>query len=525
MKEHRISHVEQGSIAEETGIEAGDVLLSVNGKEVGDIFDYRLFCQEEQLTVLIRKGDTSKDAGEEWEIEIEKDPYEDPGLIFEKGLMDEYRSCCNGCVFCFIDQMPKGMRKTLYFKDDDARLSFLQGNYVTLTNMSDRDIDRILEYHLSPINISFHTTNPELRVRMLRHPKAGEEALSKARRLAREGTGIELNGQIVLCKGLNDGHELDRTMRDLLHEYAPGLVSVSVVPVGLTRYRKGLYPLEAFTSGEAKQVLSQIHTVQEEALRTRNTRFVYAADEWYLMAARKPCVTKDTDSAQRRRGTEEEEEERRLFELTDTVDNILPKAEEYDGYPQLENGVGMTRLLVDEFREGLRLLTRWVNALEKGAGEAPEGTPVLRTFSNEISFCTGMLILPVLEELFSEAMAICPGLCVHLYPVRNDFFGEQITVSGLLTGKDIIRQCKGRPFGSKLCLPASLLRSGERVLLDDVTVDEIEEALGITIAINGHSGFDLVSALFDLPEGYFDADRLTPDPEINPYEIRTEDAV
>ncbi|MBQ6903660.1 MAG: PDZ domain-containing protein, partial [Lachnospiraceae bacterium] len=212
-KEHIISGVEAGSIAEEMGIEAGDVLLSVNGKEIRDIFDYRLACQQEEIVVLIRKGDgaagaadaeaetaeTEGSAGEEWELEIEKDPYEDLGLGFERGLMDDYRSCCNGCVFCFIDQMPKGMRPTLYFKDDDARLSFLQGNYVTLTNMTDREIDRILEYHLSPINVSFHTTNPELRCRMLRHPKAGE-ALEKAKRLAAEGTGIELNGQIVLCR-------------------------------------------------------------------------------------------------------------------------------------------------------------------------------------------------------------------------------------------------------------------------------------------------------------------------------------
>ena len=467
MKEHVISKVDTGSIAEEMEIAPGDVLLAINDKEIRDIFDYRMQIQKDLITVLIRKsgvtGDTGEDGGhpeeaEEWELEIEKDPYEDLGLSFESGLMDDYRSCKNGCVFCFIDQMPKGMRDTLYFKDDDARLSFLQGNYVTLTNMTDREIDRILEYHLSPINVSFHTTNPELRVKMLRNPRAGE-ALEKAKRLSAEGTGIELNGQIVLCKGLNDGDELSRSLHDLFYEYAPGLKSVSVVPVGLTKHREKLYPLEPFTREDALKTLDIIHSFQKKAYAERGTRFVYAGDEWYFLAA---------DS------------------ITGDIGSYFPKDEEYDGYVQLENGVGMTRLLIDEFRAALHNIT-----------DGPESKITdLQSYHNEISFCTGMLFYPVLQALFEEARALAPGLTVHLYPVKNDFFGEQITVSGLLTGGDIIRALKGKRFGKKLYLPGSVLRAGERVLLDDVTVDRIEDTLKIEVAISGHSGYDLVAALF-----------------------------
>ena len=456
MKEHVISKVDSGSIAEEMEIEPGDVLLAVNGKEIRDIFDYRMQIQKDLITVVVRKAD--ENAGE-WELEIEKDPYEDLGLSFESGLMDDYRSCKNGCVFCFIDQMPKGMRDTLYFKDDDARLSFLQGNYVTLTNMTDREIDRILEYHLSPINVSFHTTNPELRVKMLRNPKAGE-ALEKARRLSAEGTGIELNGQIVLCKGLNDGAELERSLHELFYDYAPGLRSVSVVPVGLTKHRDKLYPLEPFTREDAIKTLDIIHAFQEKAFAERGVRFVYAGDEWYFLAA---------DST------------------TSDFDKLFPEDEAYDGYVQLENGVGMTRLMMDEFRAALHNITSDPNI----------NITDLQSYKNEISFCTGMLFYPVLQALFQEARAVAPGLTVHLYPVKNEFFGERITVSGLLTGGDIIRSLRGKRFGKKLYLPGSVLRAGERVLLDDVTVDQIADALKIEVAISGHSGYDLVAALFD----------------------------
>lgn len=279
---------------------AGDTLLQINGEEIGDIFDYQYLMQDEYIEVLLQKAD-----GEEWLLEIDKDYGEDLGIEFENGLMDDYRSCHNKCIFCFIDQMPEGMRKTLYFKDDDSRLSFLQGNYVTLTNMSDHDLERIVKYRLSPINISFQTTNPQLRCKMLNNRFAGE-ALKKADRLYE--AGIAMNGQIVLCKGVNDKEELERSISDLTG-YLPHLESVSVVPVGLSKYRDGLYPLEPFTEEDAVEVLDTIHRWQDRLYAEYGTHFVHASDEWYLLAGRK-----------------------------------LPEAGRYDGYLQLENGVGMLQI-------------------------------------------------------------------------------------------------------------------------------------------------------------------------------------
>ena len=275
--EHIVKAVEPGSIAEEMGIESGDRLLSINDKEIEDVFDYHYLVNDEEIVLLIQKPD-----GEEWELEIEKDYEEDLGIVFEQGLMDEYRSCRNNCIFCFIDQMPKGMRDTLYFKDDDSRLSFLQGNYITLTNMSDHDIDRIVKYHLEPINISFQTTNPELRCKMLHNRFAGE-ALKKVDRLY-EG-GIQMNGQIVLCKGINDGEELERSIREL-SKYLPLLQSVSVVPVGLTKFRDGLYPLEPFTPEDAREVIETIEKWQKIIYDAYGTHFIHAGDEWYILAER-----------------------------------------------------------------------------------------------------------------------------------------------------------------------------------------------------------------------------------------------
>ena len=309
-KEHKICSVEPGSIAEQLNIEPGDFLLSINGQQMDDIFDYHFLVSDEQLVILIRKAD-----GEEWELDIDKDYSEDLGIGFENGLMDEYHSCRNKCIFCFIDQMPPNMRETLYFKDDDSRLSFLQGNYVTLTNMSDEDIDRIIRYKLAPINISVHTTNPELRCKMLNNRFAGE-ALEKVRKLYE--AGIEMNGQIVLCKGINDGEELERSIRDLAG-YIPYMESVSVVPVGLTKYRDNLYPLQPFTKEDAREVLAIIHKWQKICYEKHGTHFIHAGDEWYLLAE---------------------------------ID--FPEEERYDGYIQLENGVGMMRLLYEEFQECLR---------------------------------------------------------------------------------------------------------------------------------------------------------------------------
>ena len=434
--QHTVRKIEQGSIAEEMGIEPGDVLLTINGSAVEDIFDYRYLIQDEYIEVLIRKPD-----GEEWLLEIDKDCDEDLGIQFENGLMDDYRSCRNKCIFCFIDQMPKGMRETLYFKDDDSRLSFLQGNYVTLTNMSQRDIDRIIRYRLSPINISFQTTNPELRCRMLNNRFAGK-ALEQVRRLYE--AGITMNGQIVLCKGINDGAELERSISDLT-AYLPHLESVSVVPVGLSRFRDGLYPLEPFGAADAKEVLSCIHRWQERLYPQYGLHFVHASDEWYVMAGEE-----------------------------------LPEAARYDGYLQLENGVGMLRLFLDEFDEALE---------EAGAAASVGGWD--RT-AGELSVVTGRLAYPYVREMAGRMRERFPFLCIHVYAITNDFFGEQITVSGLLTGQDIIAQLRDKPLGTRILLPQNVLRSGEDYFLDDVTVAEVEKALQVKADIVKSSGHDFV---------------------------------
>lgn len=436
-KEHKIACVTADSIAAELEIQPGDVLLSVNGAQIADVFDYHYQIHEEYLTVVIRKQD-----GEEWELDIEKDYDEDLGIEFESGLMDDYRTCSNHCIFCFIDQMPPGMRKTLYVKDDDARLSFLQGNYITLTNMKDEDIARVIRYKLSPVNISVQAMNPDLRCKMLRNRFAGE-ALSKMRRLYE--AGIAMNGQIVLCKGINDGQELERSIRELT-AYIPNMQSVSVVPVGLTRYRDGLYPLEPFTQADALEVLEMIHKWQAYCMKQWGIHFVHASDEWYLLAGAP-----------------------------------LPQADNYDDYMQLENGVGMIRLLVDEFRE----------AAAKQTSSCGQG---------RLSVATGLLAAPLLRKLADEFMQRFPGREIQVFPIRNDFFGEQITVAGLLTGQDLLAQLKGQDLGSCLLLPCSLLRSGEEVFLDDLTVTELKNALQVKIVIVNSNGQDLFDAFFEESE-------------------------
>lgn len=433
---HIVEKVAPGSIAEELEIAAGDTLVEINGKRIEDIFDYQYYTQDEYIEVLIRKP-----SGEEWLLEIDKEYDEDLGITFGNGLMDEYRSCHNKCIFCFIDQMPKGMRDTLYFKDDDSRLSFLQGNYVTLTNMSDEDVDRIIRYHLSPINVSFQTTNPELRCRMLNNRFAGQ-ALEKAWKLAR--AGITMNGQIVLCKGVNDGAELERSIRDL-SAYLPNLESVSVVPVGLSKYREGLFSLEPFTKEDAKQVLSVIHRWQKQLYPEYGVHFIHASDEWYILAGEE-----------------------------------LPEEERYDGYLQLENGVGMLRLLINEFQEAFDELK-----ITKGVKIAPR----------ELSIATGKLACRFITDMAGQVMEAYPQLKIHVYAVRNDFFGEMITVSGLLTGQDLLAQLQGQALGEKLLLPQNVLKSGETVFLDDMTVAELEKALQVPIDIVKSSGQDLLDAM------------------------------
>lgn len=437
-KQHIISRVLPGSIAEELEIEAGDKLLSIDNTEIEDIFDYQFLIQDTYIEVLIEKQD-----GEQWLLEVDKEFDEDLGIEFDNGLMDEYRHCHNKCIFCFIDQMPKGMRDTLYFKDDDSRLSFLQGNYVTLTNMSDHDIDRIVRYHLSPINISFQTMNPELRCKMLNNRFAGE-ALKKVDTLYE--AGITMNGQIVLCKGINDGEELEYSIKELT-KYLPNLESVSVVPVGLSKYREGLYPLEPFEKEDAEKIIDIIEKWQKKLYAEYGTHFIHASDEWYILA-----------------------------------DRPMPEEERYDGYLQLENGVGMVRLMLEEFQDGICKLKE-----ERSLPDA--------SVTEEISMATGLLAYPYIERMARVLEEYFPNLKIHVYKIVNEFFGERITVSGLLTGQDIQKQLTGKKLGTRLLLPQNVLRSGEEVFLDDLTKTDLENALQVPINIVKSSGYDFIDCI------------------------------
>lgn len=433
-KKHRIVGVEPSSIAHKLHIKAGDHLLTVNGETVRDIFDYRFFAADEYVDLEIEKAN-----GKRKLFEIEKDYGQDLGLLFEEGLMDSYHSCTNQCIFCFIDQMPKGMRKTLYFKDDDSRLSFLQGNYVTLTNMKEADIDRIIRYHMGPINISVHTTDESLRCRMLNNRFAGQ-VLSYLDRLYE--AGISMNGQIVLCKGINDGKQLEKTIEDL-SAYIPVMESLSIVPAGLTKYREGLFPLEKFTKKEALEVIKTVDNFQQKFYNISSSHFVHASDEFYLLAGLP-----------------------------------VPPEETYDGYPQLENGVGMLRLLDTEFREAVRLF--------QDSGKKPEAR------KRTISAATGRLAYPYLARYAKEAEELL-DITIRTYEIRNDFFGEDITVSGLICGQDIIRQLEGKDLGEMLLLPVNMFRAGEEYFLDDVTKEEVEKALKVPVLIVRQEG----SALFN----------------------------
>ena len=428
---HIIKSVEEGSIAAQLGIEPGDVLVAIDGKEISDILDYRFMINAESFVMLIDKPN-----GDRWELDIEND-YEDPGLDFGEGLMSDYKSCHNKCIFCFIDQMPKGMRETLYFKDDDSRLSFLQGNYVTLTNMNESDIDRIIDYRMEPINISVHTTNPDLRCSMLNNRFAGE-SLKLIDKLY--SAGVCMHGQIVLCPGWNDADELKRTLEDML-KWAPVMESVSVVPIGMTRYREGLCHIDPVDKDKAEETISIVEQMQERALNKYGIRFCYASDEFYLLA-----------------------------------DRALPREEEYGGYPQLENGVGMLRLLIEEVTDALE---------DTNADDSSE----------IISIATGELAAPILKKLLTDAGKKFPNKKINLYPIKNDFFGNGITVSGLITGQDIISQLKGKELGTRLLLPINMLRSGEEVFLDDVTKNDVEKELGVPVVVTDSSGYDLINAI------------------------------
>jgi putative radical SAM enzyme (TIGR03279 family) len=437
-KEHKITKVLSGSIAEELGIEEGDILLAINDQSIEDVFDYRYLLSDEFITLLVRKN-----SQEEWEFEIEKEIDEDLGLVFENELMDDLKPCRNKCVFCFIDQLPPHMRKTVYFKDDDWRMSFLYGNYITLTNMSDKDFERLLFYRLSPMNISVHATDPEVRKKMLNNRFAGD-ILERIKRIV--DAGIEVNCQIVLCKGLNDGEILEKTIKDL-GRFLPGIKSTSVVPVGISKFRHELYPLIPFEKEDARAVIKIIHKWQDYFKKKYNNSFIYAADEFYL-----------------------------------TGEVEIPEFEKYEDFPQIENGVGMVALMKHEFDEYYKTL--------------PE---VLDEYI-DVSIATGVITYPFICELVDRLNQKYPNLSVRIYPITNYFFGEKITVSGLMTGQDLLGQLKHKELGSRLLLPQNAFRDNDTILLDDMYVEDLEKELNIPITIVENSGKEFIKAILNIKE-------------------------
>jgi putative radical SAM enzyme (TIGR03279 family) len=430
-----INNVLPGSIAQEAGIETGDVLLSINGESIEDIFDYRFLISDEELTLEIRKED-----GEIWEIDIEKFEDEDLGIEFIDELIDEAKSCSNKCIFCFIDQMPKGMRESLYFKDDDMRLSFLSGNYVTLTNMDDSHIDRIIKYRMSPINISVHTTNPDLRVFMLKNRFAAN-IMGKIRKLA--VSGIILNCQIVLCNGINDGDELYKSLMDLTKLY-PAVNSISIVPVGITKHREGLCKLEPYDKASSMEVIKKVEKLQKEFLKKHGSRIVYLADEFYIMAGKE-----------------------------------IPGYGYYEDFPQIENGVGLIARLKYEFDDYI-----------KNACFNPQK-------KRKVSIVTGVSAYNYIS-LFAKRLEEKYGITVYVYKIINDFFGENVTVTGLLTGRDIVAQVSGRDLGDEVLICKCMLKADTDLLLDDYTVGMLEEALGVKVTPVENSGKCFINSILGI---------------------------
>ena len=436
-----------GSPASGTIIAPGDVLRRINGHEIGDVLDYRYASYDRSLVIELTGAD-----GRMKIVRLSKPEGADTGLEFETYLMDTQRSCANKCIFCFIDQLPEGMRETLYYKDDDVRLSFLQGNYVTLTNLSEDDIGRIIRLRISPVNVSVHTLDPELRIFMLgtRNGAAGVDALKSL-----AAAGIELNCQIVCCPGINDGDRLTETMMSI---YALGhsIKSVSVVPVGLTKHREGLMQLRPFDRELALETVKRVDSFGEKCLRRRGSRLFFCADELYIKAGLR-----------------------------------FPKYNYYEEFPQLENGVGKMRLFIAEFLEALREYT--VRSL---ATPGPHSGYDNMRQNSYFSIATGTAASKYLTNILKIASAGYGKIKGRVYAVRNDFFGDGVTVSGLVTGGDIIARLRGRELGTALLIPQNMLRSGDDVFLDDTTVAEVSEALGVPVRVVGPGGADLLSAIF-----------------------------
>ena len=427
----KITGVVPGSHAEKCGITPGDTLVSINGNAVRDVLDYRFYICEEKIALTVSNG------GKERICKIDKDEYDDIGLEFETFLMDKKHSCKNKCVFCFIDQLPKGMRDTLYFKDDDSRLSFLQGNYVTLTNLTDADVDRIIKMHMSPINISVHTTDPELRVRMLNNKRAGE-VLGYMKRFA--DANIEMNCQIVLCKGFNDGDELTKTMHDLACYY-PHVASVSVVPFGMTKFRDGLCKIEQFTPEESAAVVRRVEDFAAKCKDYYGEYIFYCGDEFYIEG-----------------GLE------------------LPDGKYYGEYKQIENGVGMVSSMKDEFDDAL-------------ASSVYDGG------AREVSVATGSIAYAFINSLANQIIQKYKNINIHVYKIENDFFGRTVTVSGLVTGRDIAATLKGERLGEALYIPSCMLRSEGDLFLCGMSVGELENKLGVPVITVENDGYDFVEKL------------------------------
>ncbi len=429
-----ITDVLPGSRAARAGILPQDILISINGHNIRDVLDYRFYLTERYVVLTLHRG------AELLDVTIRKGEYDDIGLEFATPLMDGKHRCANRCIFCFIDQLPSGMRDTLYFKDDDSRLSFLHGNYITLTNLGDRDIDRIIEMHISPVNVSVHTTNPELRCTMMGNRRAGK-TLDYLRRLA--DAGIALCGQIVLCRGINDGAELDRSMRDLA-ELAPALRSVSIVPAGLTKYREGLYPLSPFTPEECAAVIAQVDAFAAQCMEKLGTRLFFCADELYLKAGL-----------------------------------ALPDDEYYEEYSQIENGVGLLTSLCHEFDFELDFM----------------GDELPRVLNRTVTVATGEAAYPTLSALTARLMDKVQGLEIRVVAVRNNFFGELINVAGLLTGRDLAEQLSGLSLGDELLLPRVCLRAEGDLFLCGMTPDELSERLKVPLRFVPNDGAELIAAL------------------------------
>lgn len=426
-----IKAVDKKSPAAKAGIKPSDTLVSLNGNVIMDVLDYRFYQNNEKIVaeIINSKGKVKK-------VKIKKGEYDEIGLIFDTYLMDDKRSCKNKCIFCFIDQLPKGMRESLYFKDDDSRLSFLFGNYITLTNITEHEIERIINMHISPINISVHTTNPELRVKMMTNKNAGK-VLDVMRRF--NDAGIKMNSQLVLCPGYNDGDELRRSLNDLLN--LENMECIAAVPVGLTKYREGLASLEPFNKETASQVLDIIDEYAEKSVKKYGDRRIYGSDEFYLLSGRK-----------------------------------IPDAEFYGDFLQLENGVGLWSLLKSEAIDA-------VSDIDNISS------------SRHVSIATGVAAYPLLREIADMCEQRCTGLKCDVFAIKNDFFGEKITVAGLITATDIYNQLKNENLGDTLFIPSSMLRAEGDMFLDSITVNELSDKLGVNIVPINNDGYALVNAI------------------------------